>query len=135
MLDFAHWMVQGRVLLVQFSGVLTLDDINQMNSQVIVLIQNALPPHVDLICDLTYITQFDSQLANIRKFKTIAIKYPHINWYISVRANSNPAMHFVATMVSSLIGVRYRGMKTVQEALAFLQASSNYDLTRTDIGE
>jgi len=31
--------------------------------------------------------------------------------------------------------VRYRGMKTVQEALAFLQASSNYDLTRTDIGE
>ena len=39
MLDFAHWMVQGRVLLVQFSGVLTLEDIRQVNEQGLILLE------------------------------------------------------------------------------------------------
>jgi len=135
MLDFVRWAVQGRVILMQFSGVLTLEDLKQMDTQANILIQDALPPHIDAIFDVTDVTQFDSHLMNIRNLKTTSIKNPIINWYISVTPQPNPAVIFVATMLFKVLGSRYRGMNTIDEALTFLQAGSNYDLTRTDLAE
>jgi len=98
-------------------------------------LEDALPPHVDLIADTTNVTQFDRDLMNMRNLKTTLITHSLINWHISVTPKPNPAVRFVMGVIFNLMGARYRVINTVPEALAFLQASSNYNLTRTDLRE
>jgi len=135
MLDFVRWVVQGRVMLVQFSGVLTLENVKQMNAQAAILMEQALPPHVDVIADGTSVTKFDPDLVNIRNLRGSLGKHPLVNWHIIVDPDPNPAMRFIGSIVFNLLGARYRVMSTVEEALAFLQAGNEQSLTRTDLGE
>jgi hypothetical protein len=135
MLDFVRWIVQGRVLLVQFSGVLTLEDVQAMNQQAIVLMEEALPPHVDVIANGTFVTQFDRNLVNVRNLRGSLGKHPMVNWHIIVDPDPNPAMQFLGSIVFKLLGARYRVMKTIEDALSFLQATEAQPLTRTDLGD
>jgi hypothetical protein len=135
MLDFVRWIVQGRVLLVQFSGILSLEDVNQMNIRAAVLMEEALPPHVDVIANGTFVTQFDRNLVNIRNLRGSLGKHPLVNWHIIVDPDPNPAMQFLGSMVFKLLGARYRVMDTIESALAFLQATEPQPLIRTDLGE
>lgn len=135
MLDFVRWIVQGRVLLVQFSGILTLEDVHQMNMQALVLMDEALPPHVDVIANGTFVTQFDRDLVNVRNLRGSLGKHPMLNWHIIVDPDPNPAMKFLGSIVFKLLGARYRVMATVEEALEFLQASEAFPMKRTDQGE
>jgi hypothetical protein len=135
MLDFVRWIVQGRVMLVQFSGVLTLEDVQAMNTQAAVLMEEALPPHVDVIANGTYVTQFDRHLINVRNLRGSLGKHPLVNWHIIVDPDPNPAMQFLGSIVFKLLGARYRVMKTIEEALSFLQAGEVSPLMRTDMGD
>lgn len=135
MLDFVRWLVQGRVMLVQFSGVLTLEDVQQMNEKAALLMEEAIPPHVDVIANGTYVTQFDRNLVNVRNLRSSLGKHPMVNWHIIVDPDPNPAMQFLGSIVFKLLGARYRVMKTVDDALNFLQAGELSPMTRTDLGE
>lgn len=135
MLDSVRWIVQGRIMLVQFSGVLTLEDVNQMNAQALILMADAVPPHVDVIANGTFVTQFDRNLVNIRNLRASLGKHPLVNWHIIVDPDPNPAMRFIGSIVFNLLGARYRVMNTVDEAFAFLQAGDAFPMTRTDLGE
>jgi hypothetical protein len=135
MLDFVRWMVQGRVLLVQFSGVLTLEDVHQMNMQALVLMEEALPPHVDVIANGTLVTQFDKDLVNVRNLSGSLGKHPMLNWHIIVDPDPNPAMKFLGSIVFKLLGARYRVMSSIDDALEFLGAREAFPMNRTDMGD
>jgi hypothetical protein len=135
MLDFVRWIVQGRVMLVQFSGVLTLEDVHQMNAKALVLMGEALPPHIDVIANGTLVTQFDRDLVNVRNLSGSLGKHPLLNWHIIVDPDPNPAMKFLGSIVFKLLGARYRVMDTIEDALSFLQAGETFPMTRTDLGD
>jgi hypothetical protein len=132
MLDFVRWTVTGRVLLVQFSGLLTPDDVQQMNTQAALLMEEALPPHVHVIVDGERVTKFASELMNIRMLRSLLGKHPQVNWHIIVDPDPNPAMHFIGMAVFNLMRARLRVIATVDEAIAFLQTWEFEHLKRVD---
>jgi hypothetical protein len=132
MLDFVRWTVPGRVMLVQFSGTLDIQDVSQMNEGAVVLMEEALPPHVNVIVDSTLVTKFAPALMNIKNLRSMLGKHPMVNWHIIVSPEPNPAMRFVGSMVFNLLGARLRVTRTVDEAIQFLQAWESEQLKRTD---
>jgi len=132
MLDFVRWAVPGRVMLVQFSGTLDVQDVAQMNERAAVLMEEALPPHVNVIVDSTLVTKFASALMNIKNLRSMLGKHPMVNWHIIVSPDPNPAMRFIGSMVFNLLGARLRVSPTVDEAIQFLQAWESEQLKRTD---
>lgn len=135
MLDFVRWLVQGRVILVQFSGVLSLQDVHEMNAKAAVLMQQALPPHVHVIADGTRVTEFDKDLISIRTMHGALAKHPLVNWHIIVDPKPNPAMKFIGSTVFNLLGARMRVMTSIDEAMAFLQAGESEPLIRLKLDE
>lgn len=132
MLDFVRWTVPGRVMLVQFSGTLDVEDVMHMNARAIVLMEDALPPHVHVIVDSTLVTKFASTLMNIKNLRGMLGKHPLVNWHIIVSPDPHPAMRFVGSMVFNLLGARLRVTKTVDEAIEFLQSCESEPLKRSD---
>jgi hypothetical protein len=132
MLDFVRWTVPGRVMLVQFSGTLGIEDVIQMNEKALVLMEEALPPHVNVIVDSTLVTKFAPALMNIKNLRSMLGKHPMVNWHIIVSPDPHPAMRFVGSMVFNLLGARLRVTPTVDEAIQFLEAWESDELRRTD---
>lgn len=119
-------------MLVQFSGTLDVEDVVQMNASAVILMEEALPPHVNVIVDSTLVTKFSPTLMNIKNLRSMLGKHPMVNWHIIVSPDPNPAMRFVGSIVFNLLGARLRVTPTVDEALQFLQAWESEQLKRTD---
>jgi hypothetical protein len=112
-----EWYVEGRVILEEAYGNVTIEELVRFNAEVTTLIiEKGIPP-VHVIVDLTRVEKYPSSLREV--MSTMRQKAPEkVGWMLIV--TENPIMRFVASMVFQLVRLRLRTFATMEQAKGFL---------------
>ncbi|MBZ0290092.1 MAG: hypothetical protein K8I30_20880 [Anaerolineae bacterium] len=110
------WYVDKRVLLGSFDGVVTPNDLIEVNSAATEMVRQGNPPVHDIIDALALErVPFDLKLLNrsIQMFKE-----PNLGWVVVIARN--PLFGFFGTILSQAAGKHVRVVSTWDEALQTL---------------
>jgi hypothetical protein len=115
------WVVPQRVLLQQFYGHVTLDDVHDLSAESR-RYQNAGIPLIHSLVDLSSVEKYPTSLVAIRSAMTRQHDPDRIGWILLVGA-TNPILRFFASVITQVAGdkIRFRLMDTREQALAFLR--------------
>ena len=112
-----QWYVEGRVILEEAFGDVTVEELIRFNAEVTTLIvdQGIAPVHV--IVDLTKVEKYPSSLREV--LGTMRQKHPEkVGWMLVV--TESPIMRFVASTVFQIARLKLRTFATLQQAKGFL---------------
>ena len=111
------WYIENHVLLVIYSGDVTIDDIRQQYEKGIALSESVNTPMVHLIVELDNLQSFPKRIAD---YKSVAgEKAKNSGWVILV--GENKMIRFIASIVSNVMKTRYTYVSTREDALAYIQ--------------
>lgn len=118
MTSSAHigWLIENRVLQVQISGSYDLSVAAQTISQIKSVLDSATDP-IHVVCDMTHVTSIPRN--TIQKLGVIRY-HENLDWLIFV--TTNHPLAFAGQIGSRLLGVKYRAVNSIEDALATLQA-------------
>ena len=117
-----QWMVPNRVILTQFWGRVSLQDIQQFISD----LQHTIPkgtPQVHHISDGLEIEYIDISLKTLQMILRGIRPSEYLGWHIEV--TDNPINQMISSIVSRFANVSYRTSDSMQGALSFLKASDD----------
>src|SRR4051794_21008942 len=109
------WLVENRVIVQRFYGVMELDQFRETVSKTTDMIV-AGTPFVHVVTDMSSVQKFPMNLQALSSIT--GKKHPHMGWFIMVGAN--PLARFTMATLSQIINMRLRGVTTMTEALQFL---------------
>lgn len=113
------WLVENRVLQVQVSGSYDLSVAAQTISQIKSMLDSAIDP-VHVVCDMTHVTSIPRNIREpIQKLGVIRY-HANLDWLIFV--TTNHPLAFAAQIGSRLLGVQYRAVNSMADALVTLQS-------------
>lgn len=112
-----EWLVEGRVLLVTWSGVLRQDEIQDVDEKVLHLLRAHPDNQVHVMTDFTSLTVPPS-LLTFRNSKSPA--EPNYGWALSY-GYITPLVRTILAFLGTLFRIRYRTFKTREEAIRFLE--------------
>jgi hypothetical protein len=121
----------GRVILLNYEGALTVEDVAESSAESNQLVGEGTPP-LYLICDMRSVTRFPLRVTQLRR-ATSSQHAADFAWVIIVGGSG--VMSTFAAVISQLAGVRLRNVSTPEEALAFIQKedpSLSIDRTRSE---
>lgn len=114
-----YWYLDKRVSYFKYSGVITVEDLQQSAEIGRQLLDSSDAPLVHSIQDSGAITEFPRNLYNVHKITNESLTHPRMGWLISTGINDQ-ITRFVAEMLSKVTKHRQRFVITVDEALTFL---------------
>lgn len=125
LIEKVYWHTPDRILVVQSSGTLTLDDLEQG----FFLLEDCLNAKttdcaVHVITDVTNRTSVSPELYNLAQLIRVTQKinrHPCLGWFIVVDQEPVRVLQFLATAAQHLAHSRLHVVKTVDKALGFLQ--------------
>lgn len=123
-----QWLYKDRIVLQQFHGILTTEDITQMvDSSEKMVDQGTAPVHT--LVDSMYLVKYPTNLATMRRAISTTPN-TKLGWVILVQQN-NPLLKFLGSMLAQLAvkNVRLRIFDNHVQALEFLVSM---DSTLTD---
>lgn len=120
------WLVEKRVILVTFTGVITAEELVQFIQEVEQHIENGTPL-VHLITDSLAMERVAFSLETIRSLALAYNLTGKLGWQIDV--NHNQLLKMLVSIGTQFARVRARTFKTLTEAIQFLK---NNDLTLTN---
>ncbi len=114
------WYVEDRVLYLRIYGIVTLEDIQNLNVTATSLVA-ASKSIVHVMVDLSEIERFPTSLATIKEFVKPTSNQQALGWVI-LFGTTNPLLRFLASVVTQLAGenVRMRMLDQLSDALEFL---------------
>jgi SepF-like predicted cell division protein (DUF552 family) len=112
-----QWYVEGRVILEEAFGDVTIEELVRFNAEVTALIVNEGIAPVHVIVDLSKVEKYPSSLREV--LGTMRQKNPEkVGWMMIV--TESPVMRFVASTVFQLARLKLRTFATMQQAKMFL---------------
>ena len=125
MFDRVYWLVDGRVIVAQYSDTLELQDVAEAVSQVIGLMDSdGQPPLVHVIFDASYRTALSSDVMNVKRVAALTEDLRHhrlLGWFMVADSSPHPIMRFVGSVVSQLVMNRFRICASLDDCIQFLQ--------------
>ena len=112
-----QWYVEGRVILEEAFGDVTMEELVRFNAEVTTLIaeQGVAPVHV--IVDLSKVEKYPPSLREV--LSTMRQKAPEkVGWMLIV--TESPIMRFVASTVFQIARLKLRTFATLPQAKTFL---------------
>lgn len=114
------WFIKGRVILLRFEGDVTLKDVQRINREVMIYFHRADSAFVHMILDTTRVgSRYPRNIRKIAELST-AHRHPAMGWLISFGGNPT-VLSLIEHLVAQLLGLRYRRVRTMEEALFFLK--------------
>jgi hypothetical protein len=112
-----EWYIEGRVILEEAYGNVTIDELVRFNAEVTTLITEKGVPPVHVLVDLTRVEKYPSSLREI--MATMRKNDPSkVGWMLIV--TESPIMRFVASTVFQLARLKLRTFATMAQARQFL---------------
>jgi hypothetical protein len=114
------WLVEKRVILVTFSGVITAEELAEFVQETEHLIASGIPL-VHLITDSLAMERVAFSLGTLR---SLALAYQltgKLGWQIDV--NHNPLLKMLVAIGTQFARVRTRTFKTLADAIQFLKTN------------
>ena len=110
------WYLQDRILLVKSPASYSQDDIDQLDSQLLHVLDHSEANLIHVIYDESEAVS----TPNVNAWNGMqAPKHPQYGWVIDVGMNAQ--VGFVYTLISKIFRIRHRKFDTVNEAVKFLQ--------------
>jgi len=112
-----EWYVEGRVILEEAYGNVTIEELVRFNAEVTALIVEKGIPPVHVIVDLTRVEKYPSSLREI--MGTMRQKSPEkVGWMLIV--TDSPILRFIASTIFQLARLKLRTFATLPQARQFL---------------
>jgi hypothetical protein len=112
-----QWYVEGRVILEEAFGDVTIEELVRFNAEVTTLIAEKGVAPVHVIVDLSKVEKYPSSLREV--LSTMRQKAPEkVGWMLIV--TESPVMRFVASMVFQIARLKLRTFSTLAQAKVFL---------------
>jgi hypothetical protein len=111
----ASWLIEKRVALVSFSGVVTVEDAAAATQASIRLISEGTAP-VHMINDTTDVEKFPPLL----ELREVGARESHPNTGWTVMVVTHPVLRFIVSILLQLARTKYRLAGTRQEAIDFI---------------
>lgn len=123
------WHLQDRVVFAKISGDFSLDDLHDSSSAISndFLEVGAEPVH--LICDVSGITRFPTQIMAIKQNTDLYLKHRKMGWLVMIGFN-NPLAKFLANTISQTGRINFQQANSLEEAYTLLR---RVDLTLRDL--
>jgi hypothetical protein len=124
-LNRTYWIIPGRIISNELSGTVSLQDVKSLIAGMKTLTDShQQSSYVDALLDLSRVSRYDSDVMNIKKLFSAVKKNERVRWNIIVNPDPNPVLDFVVRTVCQLFGTRIRIVRTLDEALIFVQTES-----------
>lgn len=121
MIGDVYWQIAGRVLVVEFTGVITIDDVRKSNQRIRNLVESdGKAAMVHVISDARTRTDIHKELRSLKNFKEASQTSDDTGWLIVVDPNPDIVLRFVVNTLSQLTSQRFRVMTSFDDATNFL---------------
>jgi hypothetical protein len=121
MIGDVYWHIEGHVLIVEFSGVITLEDVRESNQRIGEMADSvAEGTGLHVIADARNRTEIHSELRSLKNFRDASALSDDIGWLIVVDPNPDIVLRFVVNTLSQLASQRFRVFTSFEDALDFL---------------
>lgn len=109
------WEIADRVGYFDLGETYSLDDANQLKTQMLTLLENATHP-LHIIIDICILKQYPMRMDANTWAMAEWMRHPKLGWLILIDKGSNPMAHFLVTAVGKSVGVKTRFVKSREEA-------------------
>lgn len=110
------WLIDKRLMLISFSGVLTKEDLHAASEAAFLLAESGTAP-VHSITDGTHLTSVEIGIDDLRK--VMENRSYKSGW--SVTVTPGRMERFLASIANQLFRMKSRHFATMEEAFAFLK--------------
>lgn len=109
-----EWLVENRVLYVRVTGSYDLNVANQTVPQVKAMFDAVTEP-IHVVCDMTDVTAIPKNIREPIHRLQVLRDHKNLDWMIFV--THNHALGFAGQIGARLIGLKYRAVNSMDEAL------------------
>jgi hypothetical protein len=118
---FRHsWLYPSRVVLVEFDGDLSFEELEASHRAIIENFFNAGQAPVHLVIDIDHLKSFPTNLIKVQQITRPVLGHPAIGWMIMV-GTTNALQRFLLTTITQLANIRTQQTSTLDEARAALE--------------
>ena len=131
----AGWLIQDRVMIIRYAGVLSSEDVRQYLEETLAMRDEANArlgengPLVHTITDATRLESYSLKMADIQKMLK-SLRTQRVGWSIFV--HPAPSERFWASLGQQWAGVRHREFNTMSTALEFLRIDTTLPADEID---
>jgi hypothetical protein len=137
MIDRCQWIIDGRVLFVDHSGDMTLENMKSSIDAVVENLNQVNSGKRVHILSYSQGMQVDRTLLNLPALNAISKQYlnhPNLGWTFSIGADVNPLLNSLGRIITQVGNVNFRPFSSVDAAMAFIYELEP-DLANTPINE
>lgn len=117
----AKWYIEPQVVLVTYSGVICLEDVEASMLQTRHLSAGYPSGTVHTLADMTQVEHANFKLLELRdRVGKMLVHYPLEGWIIVVLGKSTGGLRLMLNTVGRYFGVHFRIFDTSEEAVAFI---------------
>lgn len=125
-----QWYVEGRVLYLRLSGVVSTEEGRQNNQRAIEMIDAGQPPVYTILHDQD-LQKVEASLAEMTRTLEV-YRHPSLKWIVAV-GDSSASTRFLTSILSRLFRVSFHRCNTLEQAVDFLRAKDpTIDWTKAD---
>lgn len=122
-----RWLVQDRVALVEFTGDISIDDLQSNDADMLRYVSSGTAP-VHIVCKLTNMGKFPSNIATISQSANQYLRHPSMGWFLVLGIN-NPFLGFIGKVVANISQLKF---KQVDDAADLRVLLARVDATLDD---
>ena len=120
MLDRISWLVDGRIIMAEFSGLLSLGDFLQVREQFETLIPTNHPQSFYILYHTTARTGIDWRLSDLAHVRDLGYTHPRLRRLIVIDAKPHPLASAVGRIAVHFHGFSIQITRSQDEAMAHL---------------
>lgn len=118
MRKFNTWLVDGRVALGYYEGVITIEDLQYSQEEAEALYDTVDSRVIHGIIDMRHMTEYPTNLAELIRVISI-FRNPRLGWIMLI--TNNTIVRFLSSAVVQLSQARFRTFTNVEQCLEFLE--------------
>jgi hypothetical protein len=112
------WYIQNRVILIVMEADVTMDGIQEMNTDIVALLESGNPP-VHVIFEASKMNVHPSKVVDLVNTLTF-LKHPNLGWDLTIAPNR--LVKFLGTVVNNITGAKQvQFVDTIEEGMARLK--------------
>lgn len=112
------WMQHGHIILIEFSGNVTLDDLREQLALTVEMSESVDTPLVHTIVDALNVTSYPMSLKEYSKVYTRRAQ--NLGWTIFV--THHQILRFFSKLVTHFSDARYASVDSIDQALRYIAA-------------
>ena len=116
-----NWYIPERILLAQYSGDVSREDILTQYQEGIALCHSVSSPYVHMIVDLNGVSSFPKSISDYKG--TFGEKARNAGWVVLI--GDNKIIRLLSSVVTNLMKLNFAYVNSLDEAITFISQRDN----------